>query len=106
MNPCGENARALKAHGIVLCFLFPSCAPAGRFFLNASEGKPHPTLSVPATRLHSLPCRRRPAPANRRVPSLYGTACSAIPSEVESGRTQPTRRARPVQCATDEIGIS
>jgi hypothetical protein len=103
-NP--QVARGVKGTVTVPCYLAPSCAPGGRFQLNA-QGLPtrHGTWQanfdciIPRAAVEGTPSPARP--------SLYGHGLFGSAGEVRSsGQAELADTYNFVLCATDEIGMS
>jgi len=104
-NP-GEIARRVKGSFQVPCYLFPSCAAAGTFQLDAG-GAPTQNGTWTANFDCIIPDSVVSGPAAAGRPSLYGHGLFGTASEVASSPQRSLSQARGiVQCATDEIGMS
>jgi hypothetical protein len=100
-NP--EMAREVKGTVSVPCYLRPSCAPGGRFELDA-DGLPTADGTWDANFDCVIPRSALEQPAR---PAVYGHGLFGSAAEVHSGRLQAFANTYGfVLCATDEIGMS
>jgi hypothetical protein len=104
-----ENARiARRVRGTVTvpCYLAPSCAPGGRFDLDA-RGLPTRNGTWSANFDCIIPRSAVDVTLSTARPSLYGHGLFGTAAEVESGLLQELANGHGfVFCATDEIGMS
>ena len=108
VNPKPGLARRIRGHYTVPCYLFPSCAPGGRFMLDA-DGLPMRngdwSANFDCVIPHSATDDVGAAPGR---PAVYGHGLFGSASEVFGADIQHelAQHYDFVLCATDEIGMS
>src|SRR5581483_10962687 len=99
-------ARIVKGYFTVPCFLFPSCAPGGRFVLDGS-GRPVENPVPWAANFECIVPRSAIRSGRPARPSLYGHGLFGDAGEVEAGNVETMADAYDMLfCATDWTGMS